>query len=451
MSVETQSPVTLPIGIPTRQPTLKFKRCIVNFRPVLVAFFAVTLSSAVGTTVGSTIGGAKSVRFATFNVSLYDTTAGKLAKRLAVPGDSQASAIAEIIQRVRPHVLLLNEVDYDSTGYAITHFQKNYLSVGQNVSQSPGGTAKPIDYPYRFLAPSNTGEPSGYDLDHSGQAVSSPGGRDYGGDCWGYGEYPGKYAMVVLSRYPIDKSEVRTFRKFRWKDMPAAQLPDNLATEAPADWYSSDTLAQFPLSSKSHWDVPIEIAGRTIHVLVSHPTPPTYDGPEDRNGRRNHDEIRFWVDYITPGAGGYLYDDNGQRGGLTKEDVFVIMGDLNGDPADGQGKTGIALLLASPQVSTDLAPRSDGGAEQARLQGEVNDAHQGDPSLDTLDASDRQGPGNLRVDYVIPASRLKTLASGVFWPENDDKLFTLVGTYPFPSSDHRLVWVDIEVVGRYSD
>jgi len=389
---------------------------------------------------------AETVRLATFNVSLYDSSEGKLSNRLSAKGNSQASAIAEIIQRVRPGVILLNEFDYEQNGTAVKHFLVNYLSVGQNFSESPDGPAQPIEYPYQFLAPSNTGRPSGFDLDRSGNVETTPGTRGYGGDCWGYGEYPGKFAMVVLSRYPIDMAAVRTFQNFRWKDMPEARLPDDPTTDVPGDWYSAEALAEFPLSSKSHWDVPIEIAGRTLHILASHPTPPTFDGPEDRNGRRNHDEIRFWADYITPDVGGYIYDDQGGRGGLAAGERFVIMGDLNGDPSDGQGKEGIALLLSSPQVSTQPEPASAGGAEQARLQGGANDNHRGDSRLDTLDASDKKGPGNLRVDYVIPARKIKTIASGVFWPEND--VFSLVGTYPFPSSDHRLVWIDIEVVGR---
>ena len=391
---------------------------------------------------------AQSVRFATFNVSLYDTAQGNLAERLADKNDPQAAAIAEIIQRVRPDVVLLNEFDYDPNGNAISNFQNNYLKVGQNFSGSLDGSAQPIEFSHRFLAPSNTGIPSGYDLDRSGQIDLIRGSNSYGGDCWGYGEYPGKYAMVLLSRYPIDTAAVRTFQKFLWKDMPEACLPDDVSTDTASDWYSVQALNQFPLSSKSHWDVPVQIGGRRIHVLASHPTPPTYDGPEDRNGRRNHDEIRFWVDYVTPTAGDYIYDDQGRKGGLQSEELFVIMGDLNGDPTDGQGTEGIALLLASPQVSTEPIPRSEGGAEQARLQGGANNAHRGNPSFDTLDAADgiratSKGPGNLRVDYVIPASRLKTLASGVFWPKNRDRLFSLVGVHPFPSSDHRLVWIDL--------
>ena len=52
--------------------------------------------------------------------------------------------------------------------------------------------------------------------------------------------------------------------------------------------------------------------GKTVHFLVSHPTPPVFDGPEDRNGTRNFDEIRFWADYVIPSRSGYIYDDNGQ-------------------------------------------------------------------------------------------------------------------------------------------
>jgi 3-phytase len=91
--------------------------------------------------------------------------------------------------------------------------------------------------------------------------------------------------------------------------MPDALLPDDPSTPAPNDWYSAEELAAFRLSSKSHWDVPIEIGGAVVYVLVSHPTPPVFDGPEDRNGTRNNDEIRFWADYVTPHRGDYIYDD----------------------------------------------------------------------------------------------------------------------------------------------
>ncbi len=254
--------------------------------------------------------------------------------------------------------------------------------------------------------------------------------------------------MAVYSRYPIDESEVRTFQKFLWKDMPGALLPDDPATPEPADWYSPEELDVFRLSSKSHWDVPVEIGGRTVHLLVSHPTPPVFDGPEDRNGTRNFDEIRFWADYVTPGrTSRYIYDDSGRRGGLTAGDPFVIAGDLNSDPFDGDSIPGAAQqLLEHPRVNTSVTPDSDGAVEQSELQGGANETHLSDPRFDTADFADT-APGNLRVDYVLPSKSLRIADAGVFWPLSDDPLFRLVGTFPFPSSDHRLVWVDVNVPG----
>jgi endonuclease/exonuclease/phosphatase family protein len=386
----------------------------------------------------------KTARFATFNVSLYGNKAGAVKQRLQGTTDQQAACLAEIIQRVRPDVLLLNEVDYDAAGHLIRLFQQNYLSRRQNVSKSPSGAAQPIAYPYFFLAPVNTGLHSGHDLDKNGRIDRQSGSADYDGDCWGFGRYPGQYAMVLLSRFPIDRGQARTFRKFLWRAMPDALLPDDDSTAAEHDWYSSEILGQFPLSSKSHWDIPVNVHGQTVHILASHPTPPVFDGPEDRNGRRNHDEIRFWVDYIgPPSQSEYIEDDQGVRGGLGGDQYFVILGDLNGDPWDGQGQQGVKRLLSSAAIITLPVPESEGGAQQASLQGGVNDGHRGDPRRDTLDAMDQQGPGNLRLDYALPSAKFQLTGSGVFWPQNLEPTFRLVGTHPFPSSDHRLVWIDL--------
>jgi 3-phytase len=413
---------------------------------------------------------AKTVRVATFNVSLYGRQAGEILQRLGTGSDSPARHVAEIIQRGRPDVLLLNEVDYDPQGDVLRTFCEKYLAVGQNVSNSPAGAAEPISFPHRFIAPSNTGRHSGFDLDRSGGMNSNSGSDAYAGDCWGYGRYEGQYAFAILSKFPIDEAAIRTFQNFRWKDMPDAQLPDDPATPVPADWYGADALEKFPLSSKNHCDVPITIDGHRIHLLASHPTPPVFDGPEDRNGHRNHDEIRFWIDYVSSessvekshsvpspsegraGEGGeaftrrsYIYDDNHHTAHLLANESFIILGDLNGDPHDGDGSVGIAALLAAPRVLKYPPPESPGAAEQARLQGPPNDRHRGEPRQDTIDAADGRGPGNLRIDHVLPSADLNVTGSGVFWPESTDPLFKLVGVEPFPSSDHRLVWVDVVV------
>ena len=205
--------------------------------------------------------------------------------------------------------------------------------------------------------------------------------------------------------------------------------------------------AALRLSSKSHWDAGVRLpGGALLHVLASHPTPPVFDGKEDRNGLRNAAEILFWRDYID--GADWIADDDGLPGGLPDGAAFVIVGDLNNDPVDGDGTHGaVWALLDHPRIQ-NLAPRSLGGAEAAALQGGVNAEHQGDPGLDTADWRDEagEGPGNLRVDYVLPSSDLTVLGSGVFWPAAADPLARLVGEgFPVVSSDHRLVWVDVAI------
>ena len=377
--------------------------------------------------------GLSTIRFATFNASLNRNATGQLVAHLSTPNNVQAKTIAEIIQRTRPDVLLINEFDFVENGVAAELFQDNYLSVSQN-------GAEPIEYGYYFVAPSNTGIPSGFDLNNNG-VVSGP------DDAFGFGFFPGQFGMAVYSRYPIDYDNVRTFQNFLWKDMPGARLPDNPATPEPADWYSPAELEVFRLSSKSHWDVPIQIGNKVVHFLVSHPTPPVFDGPEDRNGTRNFDEIRLWADYILPSRSGYIYDDNGNFGGLTPGAMFVIAGDQNSDPLDGDSIPGsIQQLLEHPLVNTRVTPTSEGAAQQALLQGGANLNHRSDPVFDTADFADG-APGNLRADYVLPMKNLQIVAAEVFWPLNTDPLFPLAGTFPFPSSDHRLVWIDVNVPG----
>jgi hypothetical protein len=235
---------------------------------------------------------------------------------------------------------------------------------------------------------------------------------------------------------------VRTFQKFRWADMPGAMLPDDPATPAPRDWYSPEILDVLRLSSKSHWDLPVRIGRSTVHFLISHPTPPTFDGPEDRNGTRNHDEIRFMADYVTPGKGRYIYDDAGHRGGLERGARFVIAGDNNSDPLDGDSVPGsMQQLLEAPRV-IDPRPGGVGGERAAAEQGGANLTHRGDPFLDTADFND-QAPGNLRADYVLPSHGLVPGRGEVFWPTSDSPLARLND-----ASDHHLVRQDIFVPGR---
>ncbi|MEV7886145.1 endonuclease/exonuclease/phosphatase family protein [Streptomyces sp. NPDC002817] len=400
-------------------------------RTALAAVAGAALAGS--TAVPASATGRRTVRFATFNASLNRGTQGALVTDLSTPDDVQARNAAETIQRVDPDVLLINEFDHDDTGTAARLFLRNYLAVGQS-------GAAPIGFPYRFTGPVNTGVASGVDLDGRNGAVTTPGSDAYGQDAFGYGWFPGQYGMLVLSKYPIDARAVRTFQHFLWKDMPGHVMPPG--------YYSDEARAILRLSSKSHWDVPVRVGHSTVHFLVSHPTPPTFDGPEDRNGRRNHDEIRLWADYISgPRRGSYLYDDKGRRGGLRPGSRFVIAGDLNADPFDGDSYDhAVRQLLEHPAIRLPAAPpASAGGVEAARLQGGANASHLGNPAYDTSDFNDN-APGNLRVDHVLPSKGLEPSGNGVFWPTPDDPLYRLVGGGTnVPTSDHRLVWQDVRV------
>lgn len=378
--------------------------------------------------------GKQDVRFATYNASLNRSAQGALVEDLSTGDNEQAQRIAEVIQLNNPDVVLLNEFDYDAGHEAAELFRTNYLQVSQN-----GKT--PVRYPYLYTAPSNTGIPSGMDLNNDG----SVGGAD---DALGFGQFEGQYGMVLYSKYPIDTGNVRTFQNFLWKDMPDALLPDDPARSGAADWFTDEELEVVRLSSKSHWDVPVTIGDATVHVLASHPTPPVFDNEEDRNGRRNSDEIRFWADYIRGGGNArYIYDDDGARGGLDRRSNFVVLGDLNSDPVDGDSRPGsIGQLLGLKEVQ-DPEPSAQGAAEASVLQGRVNSEHRGDPALDTADFEDADA-GNVRVDYVLPSKSLKVRDAGIFWPRAGTPGSELTGVFPFPTSDHRLVYVDVEVRRR---
>jgi len=183
----------------------------------------------------------------------------------------------------------------------------------------------------------------------------------------------------------------------------------------------------------------MDIDGRTFHFLVCHPTPPVFDGAEDRNGQRNHDEIRLWVEYISNQCD-WLYDDQGVTGGLAEDQLFVIAGDLNADPIDGDSAdNAIGQLLQHKRVQADSIPTSSGGKHFAAADGLANLKHQGDPANDTANFSDRT-VGNVRIDYVLPSTGLVISNQGVFWPAPGE-----AGDDLAKASDHRLVWVDVEL------
>ena len=364
------------------------------------------------------------VRVATFNCSLNREQSGQLQRDLAGGSNVQARKVARILRQVRPDIVLLTEFDFEESGTAVRTFLTDYLE-----ASAEWAPEAPLHYEVTVFLPVNTGVPSGCDFDHDGKT-------DGPGDAIGFGKFPGQYGMVILSRFPLASSGIRTFRQLRWKSMPQALLP--VSPESGSPWYSEKDLSLLALSSKSHWDVPLLVNSQVVHILASHPTPPAFDGAEDRNGRRNHDEIRFWKNYLTAGEDLWIRDDGGKQGGLPASEQFVIVGDLNADPVDGGSVPGaIQQLLQHERVHAKTTPESDGGAAASMLQGQANLKQKGNPRQDTADFSDRS-VGNLRADYVLPSTGFTIQGSGIFWPAAGQPGADLIDC-----SDHRLVWVNL--------
>ena len=328
----------------------------------------------------------ESIRVATYNTHLARGEAGKLVTELR-DGSAQVDAVIRVIAKVNPDILLVNELDFDEGREALGLFQERLAVAG-------------VEYGYSFVAPVNTGRPTGLDLTGDG--------KDYGPEnAQGWGVFEGQFGMAILSRLPIKSDEVRTFAGLRWSEMP-----DNLY---PIEYYPEPALEVLRLSSKSHWHVPVQVGDKALHLLASHPTPPVFDGDEDRNGRRNHDEIRFWTDYID--GKDWMLSDQGTEGGLAEDDLFIVLGDLNSDPVKGDGRREAITALLQHERVQDSTPEGSAG----------------------LATADFDEVGRLRVDYVLPSTGLELLASGVFWPAKDQAMYGAA----ISASDHRLVWIDI--------
>jgi endonuclease/exonuclease/phosphatase family metal-dependent hydrolase len=311
---------------------------------------------------------AESLRIATYNAELSRDGPALLLRDI-LRGDPQVAAFTAALAAVDADVVALQGIDYDLEGRALDALAEATAEAG-------------APYPHRFAAPPNAGRMTDLDLDGDGR-LGGP------GDAQGYGRFFGQGAMAILSRHPIAAEDARDFSDILWRDLPDALLPEaGDGTPFP----SAEAQAIQRLSTNGHWVVPIDhpSLGR-VHLLTFHATPPVFDGPEDRNGKRNHDEVLFWRHFLE-GAFGTVPED------------FVIAGDANLDPARGDGRgTAMSALLAHPALQDPLPDR---------------------PTV----SFDQTGP--MRVDYVLPAATWRVTAAGIH-PADPG------------ASRHGIVWVDL--------
>lgn len=310
------------------------------------------------------------LRFATFNTELSRKGPGLLLRDIRKGTDSQVGAVLGMLKAAHADVIALQGVDYDHDLLALTALA--------DALRRDGGPA----YPFRFAAPPNAGRMTDLDLDGDGR---TGGARD----AQGYGRFFGQGSMALMSRFPINKGAVQDYSEVLWRDLPGALLAAADTGKRP----DAAILAVQRLHAHGAWVVPIEhpTFGQ-VHVMTFHATPPVFDGPEDRNGRRNHDEVRFWSRYLE----GVF--------GLPPTGRFVIMGDANADRMRGDGRAGaLKALLADKRLQDPLPQSITVNWEQT---------------------------GPMRVDYILPSRDWVVSDAGVLPPDP-------------VASRHGLVWVDL--------
>lgn len=333
---------------------------------------------------------AETLRLATWNAGLERRGPGLLLQDLDRGRDPALVATVAVLLQLDADILILTGMDYDPGLLALTALADLLAKAGQ-------------PYPYRHAPRPNAGQPTGHDIDGNGRSHDPA-------DAQGWGRFPGAGGIAILSRLPLRMDRAADHSAFLWRDLPGHLMP-------PMD---PALAAQQRLSSHSHLVLPVALPdGRDLTLLLWHATPPVFDGPEDRNGRRNHDEAAFWL---------HLLD--GTLPGLpAPEEPFALIGDANLDPIDGEGRTAaLAALLAHPRLQ-DPAPRG------SHLRQEPG--HQGDPARDT---TLYPRLGGLRLDYILPSRDLAVTGSGVLWPPADDPF---AATLAATGTRHYPVWIDI--------
>ncbi|EAQ03234.1 hypothetical protein OB2597_13858 [Pseudooceanicola batsensis HTCC2597] len=285
-------------------------------------------------------------------------------------GTPRVVKVAARIAELNADILVLGDIDYDHDGAALTALR----------DAIPDGAAR---FPHLFAERPNSGIPTGLDLNGDGRAGAP-------GDAQGYGRFPGQGGLAVLSRWPLTLTADHSSRLWR-------NVPDSLLIDVQGRLGAAATGADIQrLSTVAHWEVAVHLPRGALTLMVFHAAPPVFDGPEDRNGRRNADELSFWRHRLDGAFG------------PPPEPPFLVVGTANLDPHGGDGRQEVMrAFLADPRI------------------------------LDPPGLTDRPtvnwpppGPGALRVDYLLPSSGLSVDAAGVLTADPE-------------ASRHHPIWIDL--------
>lgn len=305
---------------------------------------------------------AETLRIATWHAPLSRKGPGLLLRDI-LRGTDEISEVIQVLRSVNPDVILLTKFDYDLDGVA---------------ARALSDAIWPLAATYIFAPRPNGGRPSGVDLDNNGLSYEAR-------DAQGFGTFNGQRGVLVLSKVPIATNLARDWSHLLWADIPNSRM-------LPTD----PGRAVQRLSSSAHLAVPLATVP-PLWILGFAATPPVFDGPEDRNGRRNADEIAFWQQVF-----------DGKHGPVPGP-PFVLAGLANLDPDRGEGLTESIRSVLNDSRLQDPLPKGPFGTA-------------------TVDWEEPT-PGRLRVSYVLPSENLDLHDSAVHWSD-------IGGT-------HKLVWVDL--------
>lgn len=292
--------------------------------------------------------------------------------------DTGIAAVEALLTARAPDAVLLTGFDWDLNEVALSALAERLRSAG-------------LDYPHSYAPRPNSGFATAFDLDGDGR-LGGP------GDAEGWGAFTGKGGLALLARWPLDQAAALDFTDLLWRDLPGAELPTHPdGTPFP----SAEAQASQRLSSTGHWAIPMRVPeGSNLWLTGFAAAPPLFDGPERRNQLRNRDELRFWALWL-----------DGALDAPAPEAPVVIMGKANVDPRRGAGDKAALNTLRSHPWLQDPAPAD---SSTARFRAPPD------------------GPGPLRINYVLPDQRLSIIDHGVDW---------------HPDLRHGLVWVTVHLPG----
>lgn len=380
-----------------------------------------TATADAGHDAGSLVadaGAARTIRLGHYNIKELSTN------KLLDNNDGQANAAAEILARFDADILEINEIQYDIAGVP------NRGLPGAAGSPAPGDFADDAQNGQRLADRIHAADNSVTYTDTLMLLGNS--GFYFEGDdmdVWsytlrGWGEWEGRFATAVLSKYPILRDQVRVIADFEWENLPdnkIAQMHEENGMTLPP---------HFPLFEKSLNIVPIDVDGVTLYLVLLHPTasPASFD---PINPYRNFDELRALDLFL-----------RGELPGvepLPEGALFVVSGDLNADPNDGDGIEGAVDAVVNNPSLIKSYPR---GAGSRGYYAQFNTFLGGCGNDDGETVSDPTTRFQMQLDYQLPSVTLGApLRHEMFFPdyqtEREDFDLACYG------SDHRFLWMDV--------